>query len=139
MLFPDHKDANGSVMKFFFDLFHLGRSKEEREDFEERSTIISRFMTEYGPRITDRLINAAIFYLPSYTYHDMGDIFLEMMLLNRASVCAWLQNALTQLPQDKTQPRVTRTQLVKFHTTLTSAEENNQVTDAIREFCRLWR
>ena len=57
-------------MKFFFDLFHLGRSKEEREDFEERSAIISRFMTEYGPRITDRLINAAIFYLPSYTCHD---------------------------------------------------------------------
>ena len=68
----------------------------------------------------------------------MGDIFLEMMLLNRASICVWLESALTQLPQEP-QPKVTRQQLVKFHKTLTSAEENHQVTDAIREFCRLWR
>ena len=46
-------------------------------------SIVQRLMIEYGPRVTDRLMNAAIFYLPSYTYHDMGDIFLEMMLLNR--------------------------------------------------------
>ena len=46
----DHKDANGSVMKFIFDLFHLGRSKEEREDFELRSAIVHRFRLEYGSR-----------------------------------------------------------------------------------------
>ena len=135
----DHKDANGSVMKFIFDLFHLGRSKEEREDFEERSGIVQQLMGEYGPRITDRLMNATIFYLPSYTYHDMGDIFLEIMQLDRASFCTWLESCLTQLPQDKSQPRVNRSQLVKFHKSVTSAEENHQVTDAIREFCRLWR
>ena len=40
----------------------------------------------------------------------MGDIFLEMMLLNRASICVWLESALTQLPQEP-QPKVTRQQL----------------------------
>ena len=63
----------------------------------------------------------------------------QSIYLYRASVCVWLESSLTQLPQDKTQPKVTRPQLVKFHKTLTSAEENHQVTDAIREFCRLWR
>ena len=43
----DHKDANGSVMKFIFDLFHLGRSKEERDDFEHRSAIVYRYVAQW--------------------------------------------------------------------------------------------
>ena len=135
----DHKDANGSVMKFIFDLFHLGRSKEDREDFDHRSAIVHRFRLEYGSRLTNNLLNAAIFYLPTYTYQDIGDIFLELMLLDRPSVCLWLEAALKSLPQNQEQPKVTHSQLVKFHKALTSAEENHQVTEAIREFCRLWR
>jgi len=135
----DHKDANGSVMKFIFDLFHLGRSKEEREDFELRSAIVHRFRLEYGSRLTDSLIKAVIFYLPTYTYQDVGDILLELMLLDRPSVCHWLESALKSLPQDENQPKVTQAQLVKFHSAVTRAEENHQVTEAIREFCRLWR
>ncbi len=135
----DHKDANGSVMKFIFDLFHLGRSKEEREDFDHRAAIIHRFRLEYGSRLINGLLNAAIFYLPTYTYQDIGDILLELMLLDRPSVCLWLEAALKSLPQDDTQPKVTHAQLVKFHKAVTSAEENHQVTEATREFCRLWR
>jgi transportin-3 len=136
----DHKDANGSVMKFIFDLFHLGRSKEEREDYELRTAIIHRFRLEYGSRLTDNLIKAAIFYLPTYTFQDIGDILLELMLLDRPSVCHWLESALKSLPQeDPNQPKVTQAQLVKFHSAVTRAEENHQVTEAIREFCRLWR
>lgn len=134
----DHKDANGSVMKFIFDLYHLGRSKEEREDFDHRSAIVHRFRLEYGSRLTHSLLNAAIFYLPTYTYQDIGDILLELMLLDRPSVCLWLEAALKSLPQEET-PKVTHSQMVKFHKAVTSAEENHQVTEAVREFCRLWR
>ena len=65
----DHKDANGSVMKFIFDLFHLGRSKEEREDFEERSAIVQKLMVEFGPRIIDRDdidFTSRIFFLATF-------------------------------------------------------------------------
>ena len=136
----DHKDANGSVMKFFFDLFHLGRSKEEREDYDIRSALIHRFRLEYGSRLTDSLLKAAIFYLPTWTYSDIGDIMLELMLLDRSSVCHWLESSLKSLPQEpEGQPKVTQAQLVKFHKAVTSAEENHQATEAVREFCRLWR
>lgn len=90
-------------------------------------------------RLTDSLIKAVIFYLPTYTYQDVGDILLELMLLDRPSVCHWLESALKSLPQDENQPKVTQAQLVKFHSAVTRAEENHQVTEAIREFCRLWR
>ena len=90
-------------------------------------------------RLTDSLIKGVIFYLPTYTYQDVGDILLELMLLDRPSVCHWLESALKSLPQDENQPKVTQAQLVKFHSAVTRAEENHQVTEAIREFCRLWR
>ena len=131
----DHKDANGSVMKFIFDLLHAGRSKEEREDFDLRAAIIHKIRVEYGSRVVDGLVKAAIFYLPTYTYQDIGDILLELMLLDRASVCHWLESSLKGLPEDK----VTHSQLVKFHKAVTTSEEGQQVTDSIREFCRLWR
>ena len=36
-------------------------------------------------------------------------------------------------------PNVTRQQLVKFHKAVTTAEQPRQVSDAIRDFSRLWR
>ena len=32
----EHRDANASVMKFFYDLLHAGRSKEDSQDFSVR-------------------------------------------------------------------------------------------------------
>ena len=130
---------NVSINFKFLLQFHLGRSKEERDDFELRSAIVHHFSLEYGSRLTENLIKAAIFYLPTYTYQDIGDILLELMLLDRTSVCHWLESAIRSLPQDENQPRATQAQLVKFHRAVTSAEENHQVTEAVREFCRLWR
>jgi transportin-3 len=137
----DHKDANGSVMKYIFDMMHMGRSKEERDDFEVRSAIIHRFRLEVGPRLVDGLVKAAVFYLPSYTFHDIGDVLMELMLLDRTPVCHWLEASLKGLPQESQGPaqKVTHAQLVKFHKAVTSAEEPSHVTDAIREFSRLWR
>ena len=33
----DHREANASVMKFFYDLLHAGRARENAPDFEERA------------------------------------------------------------------------------------------------------
>ena len=94
----DHRDANASVMKFFFDLLHFGRSKEERNDFKERVAFVKHFREEYGSKLVDSLIRATVFNLPSYTFHDVGDVIFELMLLDRPTVCVWLEASLKSLP-----------------------------------------
>lgn len=140
-IYLDHKDANGSVMNYFLDLMCLGSSKEDQGDFEVRSALIHRFQLKFGPRLVDSLIKAAVFYLPSYTFHDIGCVLMELMLLDRSPVCHWLETSLNGLSQESQglAQKVTHAQLVNFHKAVTSAEEQVQVTDAIREFSRLWR
>ena len=97
----------------------------------------------------DCLLGAALFSLPSYTYQDVGDVLFELMLLDRVSVCHWLEASLKNLPGVEGNipaagvttptPAVTRKQLVKFHKSATSAEQSKHVSEAIREFSRLWR
>jgi hypothetical protein len=46
----------------------------------------------------DCLLCASLFSLPSYTYQDIGDVLFELMLLDRVSVCHWLEASLKNLP-----------------------------------------
>ena len=78
----EHRDANASVMKFFFDLLHAGRTKEDKEDFDTRSKLIKTLHTEYGEKLVDSLVKAAV-TLPSYTYHDLADVIHESLLHDR--------------------------------------------------------
>eukprot|EP00095_Tigriopus_kingsejongensis_P001756 maker-scaffold183_size276960-snap-gene-1.22 protein:Tk01756 transcript:maker-scaffold183_size276960-snap-gene-1.22-mRNA-1 annotation:"Transportin-3" len=140
-VYLDHRDANASVMKFYFDLFHAGRSKEDKEDYVSRLFLIDQIRHDFGAKILEALVRAAVFNLPSYTFHDIGDVVFELMLLERTSVCHWLEAALKTLPLEDANGivKVTRKQLVKFHKDATTAEESKDVADAIRDFNRLWR
>ena len=152
----DHRDANASVMKFFFDLLHAGRNKEDRDDFNVRSALVANVRETFGAKIVDSLIRAVVLSLPSYTYHDVGDVLFELMLVERVKVCHWLQATLTALhdtqpglihPQigpNGDQPsnassKVTMDQLVRFHKEVTSSEQPSNVISALRDFSRLWR
>ena len=147
----DHRDANASVMKFFFDLLHAARNKEDRDDFNERAAIVSKVREKFGAKIVDSLIRAIVLSLPSYTYHDVGDVLFELMILERVSVCHWLEASLKalhdtqpghQVGQNGDQmatPKVTRDQLVRFHKDVTSSEQPSNVISALRDFSRLWR
>ena len=143
----DHKDANASVMKFFYDLLHAGRVKEEKEDFEERAQLVMKTRADFGAKIVDSLVRAVVFDLPSYTYRDVGDVLFELMLLERTSVCVWLEETLKAINQPRNGgdgilpviPQVTKKQLVRFHKEVTSAEDAPSVSNAIRDFSRLWR
>ena len=114
----DHREANASVLKFIYDLLHtgrvdlswftvhfsvynevhppffLGRSKEDKPDFGVRQAILVPIKDEYGPKLLDTWIKAAIFQLPSYTYIDIGDIIYELMSYERTVVCHWLEETL---------------------------------------------
>merc|ERR1712059_12355 len=134
-------DANASVMKFFYDLLHAGRSREDNPDFEARSHLIRRLHSEYGGKLVDSLVRAAVLSLPSYTYHDIGDVIHECLQHDRASVCSWLAECLKTLQTGSVAPTasVTTKQLVEFHRAVTSAESAPDISHAIREFVRLWR
>jgi hypothetical protein len=43
-------------MKFFFDLLHSGRSKEDRDDFDEREAFVARFLEEYGAKLVSECL-----------------------------------------------------------------------------------
>lgn len=75
----EHRDANASVMKFFYDLLHAGRTREDKPDFEARSHLIRALHSEYGSKLVDSLVRAAVLTLPSYTYHDIGDVLHECL------------------------------------------------------------
>ena len=40
--------------------------------------------------------------LPSYTYHDIGDVIHECLQHDRASVCSWLEECLKTLQSSVT-------------------------------------
>ena len=82
----EHRDANASVMKFFYDLLHVGRSREDNPDFEARSHLIKTLHSEYGGKLVDSLVRAAVTTLPSYTYHDIGDVIHECLQHDRVGV-----------------------------------------------------
>jgi len=137
----EHRDANASVMKFFYDLLHAGRSREENPDFEARSHLIRSLHSEYGGKLVDSLVRAAVLTLPSYTYQDIGDVLHECLQHDRVSVCSWLEECLKTLQGSAATPinSITHKQLVEFHRAVTSAESAPDVSQAIREFVRLWR
>merc|ERR1719291_1341726 len=149
----EHRDANASVMKFFYDLLHAGRARESAADHSVRSKLVKSLHAEYGEKLVDSLVKAAVTVLPSYTYHDIGDVIHECLLHDRESVCKWLETSLKSLQQNNNSGpgpgvgvagagstvTVTNKQLADFHKAVTSAESAVDVSHAIREFVRLWR
>ena len=83
----EHRDANASVMKFFYDLLHAGRTKQDSPDFEGRSRMVKSLLAEYGEKLVDTLIKAAVTTLPSYTYHDIADVIYECLQHNKVNYC----------------------------------------------------
>nr|CAD7573032.1 unnamed protein product [Timema californicum] len=80
----DHRDANASVMKFFFDLIHCGRIHEEREDHELRQKLVGNIIQENGQALVNNLVQACVFCLHSYMLTDVADVFMALMQHNRA-------------------------------------------------------
>ncbi|PNF38379.1 Transportin-3 [Cryptotermes secundus] len=137
----DHRDANASVMKFFYDLIHCGRNNENQDDFEVRNTLVKGIVRDNGQALVNNLIHACVFCLHSYMLSDVADVIMELMLYDRAAVCQWLELAVKALPTQNSGGSITAThkQLIDFHHSLTRAEGSKAVTHALRDFARLFR
>ncbi|CAB3372965.1 Hypothetical predicted protein [Cloeon dipterum] len=137
----DHKDANSTVMKFFLDLVHCGRSGESKPDFAVRQQLVQNIMKEGGQLLVQSLLHSSVFYLHSYMLGGVAEVIYEMMLLNRAELCVWLEVALKSLPLTNAGGHVnaTQQQLVEFHKTVTRAEHIKDVSHALKDFAHLFR
>jgi len=137
----DHKEANSSVTKFIIEFIKTGYVKGENCDYEEKFQLVGHLLQEHGQVMVKEIINACIFGLPNYMIPDSGEILYELMQIDRASLCRWLETALKDLPRESTGGAITATfeQLTDFHKTATCAEELKTVTKALRDLSRLYR
>lgn len=51
----EHREANASVMKFFYDLQRAGVRREDQEDYEARNRLITSLNLEFGSRLVESL------------------------------------------------------------------------------------
>jgi len=136
----DHRDANASVMKFFYDLVHAGQSRREATDYSVRRERVAALLQEYGGKLVRSLLVAAVTTLPSYTHTDLGDVLHEVARADRDTFSKWLRESLEEVQQGQgLSCKVTNTQLLEFHKEVTEAEAAANVSQSIREFVRLWR
>uniref|UniRef100_A0A4W3H4Q8 Transportin 3 n=1 Tax=Callorhinchus milii TaxID=7868 RepID=A0A4W3H4Q8_CALMI len=137
----DHRDANCSIMKFLRDLIHTGVSKDHEDDFELRKGLIKEVMAQHGQHLVNQLLQAVCFCLPPYTLPDLAEVIWEIMQIDRAIFCRWLETSLKSLPKETAGGAVTVThkQLTDFHKQVTSADECKKVCWALRDFTRLFR
>lgn len=137
----DHKDANESVCKFVVEFIKKGQKSEDKDSSESLHLLVTSFLQKIGQDIINGIMKACLFCLPTFMLNNAAEILHELMLVDRPSVCKWLEVTLKALPTHTAGGAVTATpkQLYEFHKTVTSAEDLKQVLKAIREFMRLYR
>lgn len=94
----DHKEANTSVMKFFYDLIGAGNSRKTQPDFQRRSALVKAILDENGQNLTANLLHACVFSLPSHMLSEVSDVIVELLHTNRDATGRWLRSAVDSLP-----------------------------------------
>ncbi|XP_014226536.1 transportin-3 [Trichogramma pretiosum] len=140
----DHREANSSVMKFFCDLLHCGRSHEnrtDRSDFDMKRQLVTQILQEKGQNLVITLIHSAVFTLSSYMFPDISEVLFEITLHNKNLMASWLEQAITQMPKENAGGTITATQeqLLKFHRAVLNADSPKNVVVELREYARLYR
>ncbi|XP_018314649.1 transportin-3 [Mycetomoellerius zeteki] len=137
----DHRDANSSVMKFFYDLLHSGRSYKDRSDYTIRRQLVQNILKEKGQTLVIKLLHASVFELSSYMLSDVADVIIELTRNDADLMSKWLEEAIKTMPSQNAggAPTATPEQLLEFHSIVTRSETPKTVTNALRNFARLYR
>lgn len=98
----DHKEANMSVMKFFYDLINQGQIGKKQPDYEERKALVKRILDEYGQQLITNLIQSCVYYLHSYMLSEVADVIMELLEFDREQTTQWVANGLDTLPKNNT-------------------------------------
>nr|CAI5836961.1 unnamed protein product [Callosobruchus analis] len=137
----DHKEANMSVMKFFYDLIDRAQTNKLQPDYLERRALIERLLDEYGQQLVTNLIHSCIFYLHSYMLSEVADVIVQLLDFNRETTSKWLANGLDTLPKHSNGGLMTATpqQLNKIHATIVQSHTSKAVTHALKDLTTLYR
>ncbi|KAF5284574.1 hypothetical protein FQR65_LT02400 [Abscondita terminalis] len=137
----DHKEANTSVMKFFYDLISTGHTSKQQIDYEKRKEIVQEILKENGQQLVTNLVHACVFYLHSYMLTEVADVFVELMQINRDVAGEWLRIALESLPKQGQGGIITATpdQLQTIFISITRSDTSKSVTHALKDLTRLYR
>lgn len=137
----DHKEANMSVMKFFYDLINQGQSGKLDPSFETRKMLVKSLINEYGQQLVSTLITSCIFYLHSYMLCEVGDVFVQLLDFDRESTSKWLANGLDMLPKNSNGGIMAATpqQLTNIHESIVRSNTSKSVTHALKDLTRLYR
>lgn len=139
----DHKDANLSVMKFFYSLLNCGRANDNRRHHHQqqhqqqqqqqqkqqeiidpattlKKHLVQQIVQTHGEALVMNLMQASVFYLHSYMLSDVADVLLELKEIDARQLNNNLRTALEALPKKNSGGAVTATseQLDEFHTSV---------------------
>lgn len=125
----DHKDANLSVMRFFYSLLNCGRPQHNHHSNSnnnntnndgdsvlnalnaQKQQLVRQITQQHGQGLVVNLIQAAVYYLHSYMLSDVADVLLEMKDIDVRQLSDNLRTALDSLPKT----HATAEQLDEFH------------------------
>lgn len=123
----DHKDANLSVMRFFYSLLNCGRPQQNHHSNHnnannennpvlntlnaQKQELVRQIVQQHGQALIVNLIHASIYCLHSYMLSDVADVVLEMKGIDAQQLGENLRAALESLPKT----HATAEQLDDFH------------------------
>lgn len=96
----DHKEANMSVMKFFYDLINQAQVGKNQPDYENRIMLVKRILDGSGQQLVTNLIHSCVYYLHSYMLSEVADVVIELLEFDRELTGKWLANGLDTLPKN---------------------------------------
>lgn len=113
----DHRDANGSVMRFLTNLFAHGKPSG---DIEIRP-YVQHIVQIHGETLMGNLLYSSIFYLHSNMLSDVADVFMEIKFINNEVFGDAMKKSLSQLPRKNAGGSVTATdaQMTEFYQSVT--------------------
>ncbi|CAG9579102.1 unnamed protein product [Danaus chrysippus] len=139
----DHRDANGTVMKFLLEVVrtaNAARHKSEAERSPVQAAAVSA-VQGLGESLTYSLLEAAALHLHAYMLGDVADVLLQLLAWQRAAHPSaegdWLRASLLRLPRQP--PAPTDIQCAQFHQYALRAEKCKEMTRLLRDFARLYR
>lgn len=105
----DHREANSSVMKFFYNLLKWGRCSSHR--LVECKSLIREIAQQNGEALVLNLVHASVFCLHSYMLPDVAEVLTELKaVVSPEQMERYLQVTISTLPKKNSGGYVTATQ-----------------------------
>uniref|UniRef100_A0A6G1SBS6 Transportin-3 n=1 Tax=Aceria tosichella TaxID=561515 RepID=A0A6G1SBS6_9ACAR len=129
----DHLEANANVSKFVTSFIALGQNP----DYPRISDAIKNVL---GARITDAVIKACLFDIPSFLIGEEAQILMTLYSFDKDLFSKWVEASVLTLPKTNIQgiESVTSEQLDEFKTTLISAGSLKKMVNCLRATARLY-